>query len=470
MTFAVPPVRPRSSIATLLAGALLAAMCVVVGQALPAYAAGISVGKSAPASVLAGGQIRFEISASNPAGGTAAPEYNLSFRDVLPEGVSYVPGSTRPASAGEPDVRMTADGRRQVLLWLNVSDLPVGASEGLSFAALPDPAVFPVGSTVPNTADAYANTDPRLVPDFSATGDLTGDATEQSSSAPTSTAIAALEVEKSEPSPEQELLRGVHDHSTVYTLTTRNNGQNPTSGVTLVDLLPAGLEFLGCGTVDNSAAAEYPGAGSLAAVPDVASECPDPASVTTVVDPAGVPSGTYTRVQWNLGTLAAGQEVVVRYRAGIPQRANTTTWPGVAPSGASRGQVANLDNNTGPSTRETGSELSLTNVATATGTYQGPVASGTTTATSDTDELTVTAEDLALQKSGAPGAFSGGGVATWTLTVRTGEYADATGVVLTDVLPDGLCPLSSTTNFSPDGDAECAPSRARTRPVPTTTP
>ncbi len=440
--------------AGLLAG-LVAVATVVIGQATPAFAAAIAVTTTAPAGVLVGAPIQFQLAASNPSGGTAAPEYNLTFRDVLPAGVTYVAGSTSPATAGEPDVRTAADGR-QVLIWSNVSDLAVGAREGLSFSAQPDVAVHPVGSVVVNTADAYTSTDPRSLAKFTAQGAYASGASEIASSAPTSTSISALEIIASEPSPEHELLRGVHDQSTVYTLRTRNNARAATAGVQVVELLPAQLEFLGCGTTDSSTAREHTGAAALSVVPDLTADCPAPTSVTTVVDPAGAPAGTYTRVVWNLGTLAAGQEGVIRYRAGIPLRANVATWPGTAPTAASLQQAANLDNNTGPSTRETAGEQSLTTLSTATGTYQGTVKAGGSSAVSDTDQLTVTAEDLALQKSVSPGSFTGGGTATWTLRVSTGEYADASDVVLTDVLPDGLCPLSSTTNHA-GGAPDCAP-------------
>ncbi|CAM3545434.1 hypothetical protein [Nocardioides zeicaulis] len=435
--------------------ALVAVATVVIGQATPAFAAAITVTATAPAGVLVGEPIRFELSAANPAGGTAAPEYNLTFRDALPLGVTYVAGSTSPATAGEPDIRTAADGR-QVLIWSNVGDLPVGARVGLSFSAQPDATSYPVGSTVSNLADAYSSTDPRTLAKFNAQGIYTaGSATEVASSNATSTTISAIDITKSEPSPEHELLRGVHDHSTVYTLRTRNNTRFATSGVQVVDLLPAQLEFLGCGTVDNSSSREYVGAPALSVVPDLTTDCPAPTSVTTVVNPAGVPAGTYTRVVWDLGTLAANQEKLVRYRAGIPLRANVAFAGG--PTGASLGQAANLDNNTGASTRETATEQALTNLATATGTYTGPVKANGSTTVTDTDQLTVTAEDLALQKSVSTGSFAGNGTATWTLRVSTGEYATASSVVLTDVLPDGLCPLSSTTNFSLDGGADCAP-------------
>ena len=49
------------------------------------------------------------------------------------------------------------------------------------------------------------------------------------------------------------------------------------------------------------------------------------------------------------------------------------------------------------------------------------------------------------------------GIATYTLTVRTGEYADASNIVITDHLPNGLCPLSTTQNYAPGAPAGCAP-------------
>ena len=91
-----------------------------------------------------------------------------------------------------------------------------------------------------------------------------------------STHVSAVRLQKSEPSPEGELLRGVHDHTTVYTLTVTNNHGADTTGAGVVDLIPAGMEFLGCGGVDNTTTGpEYPGAPSLAATPPVTS-CPTP--------------------------------------------------------------------------------------------------------------------------------------------------------------------------------------------------
>ena len=460
------PVRP-----TWYRGVLGAAVALLVAGSLailaptPAFAAeAMSLSKSSADSVLVGGEVEIELVARNNGD---EPEYNLGFRDELPAGVTYVPGSTRPTAIGEPTVITDPGTGRQTLLWLNVSDLPVGAEQGLTFSVEPDPAIYPVGARLDNVAQTYANSDPRTLPKFDGDGVYTTGASVQGVSGLAATDITAITVDKSEPSPEHELRRGVHAHSTVYTLTVTNNSRNPDEDVVLVDLLPAQLELLGCGTVDNTSGddREYPGAPRLdVSTPDVV-PCTVPTSVDTVEDPAGVPAGVYTRVEWDLGTLAAGQVVEIDYRAGIPQRANTMTFPGGRPGAASGAQGANLDNNTGAPTREI-SEQALTNRTSVTATYTGPLAPGASAQVSDDDSLTVTAEDLAVQKSVSPGTFTHGGVATYTLRLQTGEYADATDIVLVDTIPNGLCPLDDTANHAGGAPSGCDPAAGFAPSVP----
>ncbi|WP_435745934.1 LPXTG cell wall anchor domain-containing protein [Nocardioides sp. SYSU DS0663] len=434
--------------------ALLIGLAVlVVVPVAPAYAAeSMVVTKTADDDVLVGGGGEVRIEARNNGD---VPLYNLSFRDQLPAGVTYVPGSTRPASLGEP--RTVTGGGRQTVIWENVSDLPLNAVQELTFEVTTDPAVLPVGSTFANEASAYANAEARTVPDFNPDGTYQKDASVQGSSAAAATTVSAIEVEKLEPSPEHELLRGIHRHATTYTLRVTNNSAHADDDVVLVDHLPAQLEFLGCGTVDHSSSVEYDGAPRLdVSTPDIAA-CRAPVSVDTVTDPAGVPAGVYTRVEWNLGNLAPGDVVEVTYAAGIPQRANADAFPGTEPTPASLEQAANLDNNTGAPTRETTTEQGLTNRARVSADYTGPVAAGTSTRVSDTDELTVTAEDVAIQKSVSPGTFDQGEIATYTLELQAGEYADASDVVITDVIPNGLCPLGAAgTNYADGTPAECA--------------
>lgn len=432
---------------TVLATALLAGTTTLAAPSAPVLAAAeLTMTKAAPSRVLAGEPVEYELRARNVGDD---PIYNVSLRDVLPPGVSYVPGSTSPASAGDPDQIVDAGTDVTTLIWSNVADIQAGGRYELTFDADPDPAVHPVGSTVTNSAGVYGNEDPRFVPDFDALGvvvpgSFTGDATSPS----VNTAITAIEIEKSEDSSEGELLRGVHTQWTVYTLNVRTTSEGSTDDVIVTDFLPAELEFLGCGGVDNTTVGEeYPGSGPLGAFTVPGPNCLTPVSVETVLDPAPLgattfPSGVYTRVQWNLGTLPADSDVSITYAAGIPLRANGMFDAG-APSAASLGQAANLDNNTGPSTREPGTESSLTNIAHVGGDYQGPVLGGDPAlrAVEDDDDLTREIEDVRMAKSALDTQFIVDGIADYQVRIDTSEYASADAIVVTDIVPNGLCPL-----------------------------
>lgn len=429
--------------------------------ATPAAAAGpgIALAKSGDTSVLAGRTASFSLTASNPSSnGDAVPEYNTSFRDVLPIGVTYQPGSTSPSDAGDPMVLIGAGGQ-QTLIWRDILDLQVGDSGGVTFQAAIDDAVLPVGSTFDNTAQAFASIVPRYVPRFSSVGDPVVDARVQSTTSnTTTTTISPLELTKAEPSPESKLLRGVHDHATPYTLTVTNTGIAATNSLVLVDLLPASQEFLGCGGVDNTAAGvvEYTGAPRLSAGTTLTPvQCPVPSSVDTVSDPAGYPAGVYTQVTWVLGAFAPGEVRTIRYLAAIPLQENAVFAS--PPSAASGLQASNLDNNTGPSTRQDGPAATSINRAVVSGTYTGNVASGTSTAVSAQTAHTVTINDLRVYKSVNPGEFRGGDVATYTLHVDSSEYTDNSAITITDILPNGVCPLDDVSNYATGAGADCAP-------------
>ncbi|WGL52235.1 hypothetical protein P5P86_00030 [Nocardioides sp. BP30] len=449
--------RPRRAWNGIVSFALLLA-AVAFLPASPVAAApssDLTVSASGDSRVLVDAPIGYTLTAHN--GASTGWQYNLSFRDVLPLGVSYVAGSTtKPAGVGDPQIITigTAPDTQQVLIWSNVSDLPAGADQSVAFKVTVDPDRYPVGATLTDSGDVYGQTDPRTLPKFDSAGDpVAASYTDTATSTPFSTTVTAVRIDKSEDSPEHELMRGVHDDTATYTLKVTNNDFRTTRQNTVVDYLPAGLEFLGCGTVDNGTAREY-GGRTLTGTPAPAGPCVEPDLVETVQLTAGnaqgLAPGVYTQVTWRIGDLAASGTWTTHYRAGIPQRENTMDFgAGGTPSPGSLGQAANLDNNTGPSTRERASadqsqdgELGLTNLAEVAGGYTGAVAAGTPTDVSDTSSVTVTAEDLAIQKSVTPTVFTQDGVATYRLDVETGEYADATDVVVTDVIPDGMCPRS----------------------------
>lgn len=412
---------------------LTAVVLVTLGVVVPVTAASaagtpdVQVTRTVDASTLYGKNVAITLSATQT---TGPQSYNLSFTDVLPAG-AVITSSTYPVSKLIP----LLDGKTQVV-WSNVADLATGAVVPLSYTYSYPTGTYDVGAVFTGTGGAYVNSDPRLVPKFDAvTGAPVLASFTGSAIATSSTTLVPFLVKKSEPSPESELLRGVHDHKTVYTVKITNNLVKSTSGFTLTDYLPAGLEFLGCANVDNSAAGtvEYPGSGRIDAtgLPTFTNPCPAPTTVSTVTtDPDGVgplPNAVYTKVEWaSLGSLAASGTLSIDYAAAIPLKSNVAS-AGIA--------TANLDNNTGPLTSD---EQSLTNLAVASGVSGG-------SSYSVSDSMTVSAEDVAMQKTTNQPAITQGAASAWTLNIESSEYALSTGpITVVDTLPDGLDFASST--------------------------
>ena len=430
----------------LLATALLGAL-LVPGAVTPAAADGtpdLSLAKTMPNEVLLGENIPVRLTLTNASGPDG---FNVTFTDLLPVGVSYVGGSASP----DPQQYPQGDGTT-VLVWRNVSDALTGTTVTLDYTIAPDPSLV-VGDTVTNSAAAYANDDARVVPAVDpVTGGVTGGFTGSATASADST-LVAFRLSKSEPSAEDELLRGVHDHQTVYTLEIENNLVNPTTGFSIVDHLPAQIEFLGCGGADNSSGGvEYTGSGAInpGNEPAMTNPCLTPSSVTTVTtDPDGagpLPSGVYTRVEWDatrLNTdLAASGTFAMDYLAAIPLRENVDMPLG--------DPTANLDNNTGPLTTET--ETEIRNHAVASGFYNGEVTASTVSASE-----VVVAEDLSIHKSVDSPTFAQGDTPIFTLLIEMSEYATSSGTItVTDTLPETLDFVSasiatSSQTLNPDG-------------------
>jgi uncharacterized repeat protein (TIGR01451 family)/fimbrial isopeptide formation D2 family protein len=452
----------RNTLVLLVAGTLAALGLIAPATAAAEGTPDIALAKEQPAQALIGTQQEIHLTASNPLGEERG--YNLSFRDELPKGVAYVPGS---AGSLEPKVIGNPAEGPTTLIFENLADLSANSKYHLSFKVEPLPLIFQITKLHEYTdhAEAFVDEEPRLKPNFNAAGEVVPGSFSGKGTASATTELTAVEIVKSEPSPEGEILRGVHEHQTVYTLTVKNNHVGPTSELEVEDLLPAGLEFLGCGTVDNTtdtktnpgSTEEYAGSGPID--PGHAPSAPkctehEPYSVATVKDPAGHPAGVYTQVKWkNLPELAASGEFQIQYVAAIPILQNSMTWQdGIEPTAESLKQVANLDNNTGP---ETFDEEPLTNYAEVHGKYEAvPV--------KDTDEMTRTAEDLAIQKSVNPTKIEEGEISTWTLNLEASEYRFVNDVEIDDTLPNGLCPLGKENYEGPKGapvelTEECEP-------------
>ncbi len=458
-----------SRVAGALSALLLALSFPLISTAGSAAAAsGVTLAASASPTVLFGTPSSITLTATN---GGATPVYNLSLRDVLPVGVSYVSGSSAPAILGEPTVIANQPTLgATTLVWPNISDIEPGSTTALTFSVQAESGTNAAadnllpGNTYADDPSAYVSTDPRYAPAFGNDGSpMTGASIEAiHPPAPGATLITPLEISKAEPSPESKLLRGVHQHPTVYALTVTNSPVAATDAVTVEDWLPAGLEFLGCGGVDNTtnavgtnagSALEYPGATHLGVGLTAPQGCSAPTTVETLeTTPPGRPAGVYTHVVWNLADLAPGATTTLRYYAGIPLRANAASWAGGTPA-TTGAQAANLDNNTGPYTFD---GESLTNLARVSGDFQGGLAPGTVNPVHADGTDTVVAKDLSVTKSVSTSSFVGGQHFTYALLIRTGEYRYISSPHLTDDLPRGICPIDSATNYT-STDADCAP-------------
>jgi uncharacterized repeat protein (TIGR01451 family)/fimbrial isopeptide formation D2 family protein len=429
-----------------------------LAQAENSPAITLSVGS--PAHVLYGSRATVTLSAENPSGQPYG--YNLSYRAVLPSGASFVAGSTHSGSGGTvpaPEVIANEPSAgKTTLIWSNVGDLSPSSHNTLSFEVTPSTVTYTVGSSFLVEGGAYIAKEPRYLPKFGATGtpegpephSFTGSATGSASST-----ITAIEVSQS--SSAGAILRGVHDHQTVYKVTVTNNSVKPTTNVTLDDWLPAALEYLGCGGpgVDHTTNAptnlgsseEYPGSGPIEVAPLGGCSAPELVETTEAEpDPAaGDVKGVYTHLHWSLGTLEAGQTRTYEFRAAVPIRENTLTWTGAKPTAASGNQAPNLDNNSGKETRD---GESITTFAEAAGKFEG------TTAVSSNDTLTRVAKDITTEKSASTNVLADGQVTKWTIVLHSSEYRYNTAITVTDTLPNGLCPLSSVNLTS---SSECEP-------------
>jgi uncharacterized repeat protein (TIGR01451 family)/fimbrial isopeptide formation D2 family protein len=443
----------RALIAMLLLTAALA------GAAPSADAAGtpdLALTADAPAQTLAGDDVPVRLTATTPAASPTAR--NLSYRVVLPGGSSYVTGSA-DAAAGEPEIIGNAPVAGQTtLIWRDLADIAADTTHELGFSVRPSTSTFGVNTTFSLTADAYVTDDPRYVPAFTATGQHDATVAHPSTGWDTgrtaSVQMRAMTISQSATNqPDGELLRGVHDHQSVVTLTLRGSTAGGTSSIVLDHYLPAGVEYLGCGGAgaDHTTNAatnpgqieEYPGAGPIT-VPAVAG-CTAPSTVVTgTYDPPGAqPSGTYTRVRWSISSLGAGATQTYSFAVAIPLRANTLTWTSATPA-TTGAQAANLDNNSGA---EITDETTLTDATNASGQYVGLIS------TSAQQESSRTAEDLAISKQASSSTLAPGATTQWDLTVRTSEYRSAANVVITDTVPDGLCPLDAGGSLATTPDA-----------------
>ncbi|HLS02621.1 MAG TPA: hypothetical protein VK054_11690, partial [Beutenbergiaceae bacterium] len=504
---AAEPTRPRwRKLASLgaVAGLIATGLVTVSEEAAQADPPKPDVSASGTSSYIAGEDLEVEVSFSS-AGDDHV--YNLSAGVLLPEDVTiqdtsslgtpriFEAGETVPMpSGGEAtadtcgEVGLDHDGHTcvvpddsQYAVFTNISDLPTGATADHTLSIRPSADTFDVGEEIPVKVTGFTSKEERYIPVFPGTRSVAPDADHNSGAGGLdhNVAVNALRVEKSEPSPEDELLRGVHNHTTTYTVRVYHTGQGDISDAKVIDYLPAGLEYLGLGGVDNTENAngtrgethEYPNAPELSDTPSPDGDPntnalptgDDKETVETVrgtFDGDGnfVPSDdgsgdVYTKVTWNMGKLAAtnyGEDIEqgvaqsypegagkpgyfeIRYRAGVPLFENTMDFgleDGDHP-GTDGEQAANLDNNRGASTRHGNSELgtenagpnTYTNHAFAEGTYDKEGEDEGTSVSAHDSELIKAMDVRLLKTASGSGKFQQGDKVRYNLNIATSEY------------------------------------------------
>ena len=242
----------RRTLATLIASALTASSLGLAVATPAAAAASITLDKKAPASVLLGDPIPYELTATNPDRHRPAVQRRASL-------TSYRPGSSTsvrldPASAGEPTDQHSRVAARPCWCGTNVTDLQANSSFTLIFSGQTQGAPARQRSSPSTTTRQRRRTDQRTHgPEVQRNGTPIADPGLTQQSDTTDTARDPFVVEKENTnSPEGELLRGVHKNRVrLHTHGPQQQGKCRPTDITVTDYLPAGMEFLGCGDQDN---------------------------------------------------------------------------------------------------------------------------------------------------------------------------------------------------------------------------
>ena len=423
--------------------------------------ADLSLTKSGPASVVAGGSVSYAIDVANGGPSDAA---NLTVTDTLPAGVTFgSAGGTgwTCVNAGNASVSCTREA------------LAAGASAPPITVVVTAPAQ---AVTLTNSAAVASDTaDP--VP-----GNNSGTATTDV------VASADLSIVKNGPA------TATASGSVSYSLTVANAGPSDAVAVTVIDTLPAGVAFVaasGTGwtcsnTGDTSVACTLPSLAAGATAPaitidltapaqastltnsaSVASTTDDPdpsdnsSSVTTGVSasadlsiaktgPATVVAGsslTYSLVVANAGPSdAADVAVTDTLPAGVTfVSATGTDWTctNTGDTSVSCLRTALATGTTAPAITVVVTAPAAATTLTNTASVASTTADADTTNNTDTATTQVTASaDLSVVKTGPASVVASGGV-SYSLAVANAGPSSATDVAVTDVLPSGVTFVSA---------------------------
>jgi large repetitive protein len=451
----------------------------------------LAIGKSAPATVLAGQNLDYTLTLSNLSG---VPALGVSLSDTLPAGVAFV----SLTQTGGPLLNcLTPSPGSGGTVTCTAPQLAAGQAATLTLVVAV-PAATAHGTLIGNTATAASTN---------------ADAVASNNSSSVSTQVvnqADIAVSKS------GAATATAGQNLVYTIGVANNGPSPASAVTLNDALPAGTRFVSLqqtagpaftcttpavganGSVACSLAA-LPAGGSAtftltvsldASVADGTLVANTATAGTTSNDPVPANDSASTSAQLvnradlavtksGAATAAAGQNHV--YTIGVantgPSPAASVTLNDALPAGT---RFVSLQQAAGPAftcttpavgangsvnctlaTLPSGSSATFTltvsldaaiamgtvvsNTANATSATSDPAAANNS-ATSNTTISNVV--DLVIGKTG-PATLVHGDVALYTITLANGGSSPALGVQFTDVYPAGTSFVSLVQTTGP---------------------
>ena len=419
--------------------------------------ADLSLVKTGPATVAAGGAVAYTLAVSNGGPSTAT---SVSVADTLPAGVSFVSASGTGWTCGQAAGVVTC----------TRASAPTGAAPTITINVTAPAAA---GSLVNTATVSAATTDP----------DLTNN-TDQITT--TVTAVADLSLIKTGPA------TVAANGAIAYTLAVSNGGPSTATSVSVADTLPAGVSFVsasGTGWTCGQAAGVVTctrASLALGAAPAITVNVTAPASAGSLVNTATVSAATtdpdltnntdqitttvtavadLSLTKTGPATVAAGGAVAYQLAVsnGGPSAATTvsvsdTLPPGVgfvsaSGTGWTCGEAAGVVTCTRPSIGAGNTAPTVTINVTAPAAAGSLVNTATVSAattdpdlTNNTDQTTTTVTalaDLAITKTGPATVAAGGGV-TYQLAVSNGGPSSATSVSVSDTLPAGVSFVSAS--------------------------
>ena len=419
--------------------------------------ADLSIAKTGPATVAAGGAVSYSLDVSNGGPSTAT---SVSVSDTLPAGVSFVSASGTGWTCGQAAGVVTC----------TRASLTTGAAPTITINVTAPAAA---GSLVNTATVSAGTTDP----------DLTNN-TDQITT--TVTALADLAITKTGPA------TATAGSTIAYSLSVSNLGPSTAASVSVTDTLPAGVSFVSasgtgwtCGEAVGIVTCTRPSIGAGSTAPTITVDVTAPAGPGSLVNTATVSAATSDPDLTNntdqitttntaladlsitkTGPASVGAAGAIGYQLAVrnagPSTATSVSVTDALPAGVTFvsasgtgwtcGEAAGIVTCTRPSIGAGSTAPSITidvTAPTGTGSLVNTASVSAATAdpdlTNNTDQITTAVTpfaNLSLVKTGTATVAAGGDI-TYALVVSNAGPSTATSVSVTDTLPAGVSFVSA---------------------------